>query len=59
MTELGTILGFTGSLRKGSYNKLLLKACFNLLPENVRLETFDLEGIPPFNQDFENQPQKK
>ena len=30
-----------------------------LCPENAKLEIFDLEGIPPFNQDFENQPPEK
>jgi len=48
-----TILGFAGSLRKGSYNKSLLKASGGLVPDNSVLETFDLEGIPPFNMDFE------
>ena len=45
------ILGFAGSLRKDSYNKALLRAASELLPEGVNLETFDLDGIPPFNQD--------
>ena len=47
------ILGFAGSLRKGSYNKALLRAAVELVPENATLEIFDLEGIPPFNQDLE------
>jgi len=47
------ILGFAGSLRKGSYNKALLRAAAELVPENATLEIFDLEGIPPFNQDLE------
>ncbi|MGA2368516.1 MAG: NAD(P)H-dependent oxidoreductase [Dehalococcoidia bacterium] len=47
------ILGFAGSLRKGSYNRSLLRAAGELLPEGITLETFDLEGIPPFNQDLE------
>lgn len=51
-----TILGFAGSLRKGSYNKALLRTATELVPKNARLEIFDLEGIPPFNQDMENQP---
>jgi chromate reductase len=50
------ILGFVGSLRKGSYNKALMRAASELLPEDATLEVFDLEGIPPFNQDLENQP---
>jgi chromate reductase len=53
------ILGFAGSLRKNSYNKALLRAASQLTPKNVVLETFDLEGIPPFNQDLENQPPDK
>jgi chromate reductase len=54
--KLITILGFAGSLRKNSFNKSLLRAAVELCPENAKLEIFDLEGIPPFNQDFENQP---
>ena len=53
------ILGLAGSLRKNSYNKALLRAAVQLAPKNTVLETFDLEGIPPFNQDFETQPPQK
>lgn len=53
------ILGFAGSLRKNSYNKSLLRAASELVPEGVELEIFDLEGIPPFNQDLEDQPVEK
>jgi chromate reductase len=53
------ILGFAGSLRKGSYNRSLLRAAEELLPPNVELEIFDLEGIPPYNQDLEQQPPTK
>jgi chromate reductase len=53
------ILGFAGSLRKGSYNRALLRAALELLPKDARLEIFDLDGIPPFNQDLENQPSDK
>jgi chromate reductase len=56
MGEPVKILGFVGSLRKGSYNKALMRAALELLPEDAALEVFDLEGIPPFNQDLENQP---
>jgi chromate reductase len=54
-----SILGFAGSLRKDSYNKSILRAALEMVPEEARLEIFDLEGIPPFNQDFENQPPEK
>jgi chromate reductase len=49
------ILGFAGSLRKDSYNKALLRAAVELAPKSAVIETFDLEGIPPFNQDLETQ----
>jgi chromate reductase len=53
------ILGFAGSLRLGSYNKALLRAAVDLVPDDMHLEIFDLEGIPPFNQDTEqNMPDK-
>ena len=47
-----TILGFAGSLRKNSYNKALLRVAMELVPKSAKLEIFDLEGIPPFNQDL-------
>ena len=50
------ILGFVGSLRKGSYNKALMRAAVELVPENASIAVFDLQGIPPFNQDLERQP---
>ncbi len=53
------ILGFAGSLRKQSYNRALLSAANEMVPENATLEILDLEGIPPFNQDLENEPPEK
>jgi chromate reductase len=50
------ILGLAGSLRKGSYNRALLRAAGELMPEEARLEIFDLAGIPMFNQDLELLP---
>jgi len=54
-----SILGFAGSLRKGSYNKSLLRAALEMVPTEAELQIFDLEGIPPFNQDLEKQPPEK
>ncbi len=54
-----SILGFAGSLRQGSYNKAILRAAQEMLGEEAQLEIFDLEGLPLFNQDFENQPTEK
>lgn len=59
MSNQISILGFAGSLRKNSYNKALLYAAMELLPKDAKLEIFDLEGIPPFNQDLENNPPQK
>jgi len=53
------ILGFAGSLRKQSYNRALLSAANEMVPDGVTLEILDLEGIPPFNQDLELQPPDK
>ena len=53
------ILAFAGSLRKGSYNKALVRAAVEVAPENVVMEVFDLEGIPPFNQDLESTPTQR
>ena len=54
-----TILGFAGSLRKDSYNKSILRAARELAPEDAEIEIFDLEGIPPFNQDLETKMPEK
>ena len=51
------ILGFAGSLRNGSYNKSILRAATELLPENAELEIFDLKDIPMYNQDLDGQAQ--
>ena len=59
MENIVKILGFAGSLRKASYNRSLLRAALDLVPKDATLEIFDLEGIPPFNQDFENQPSER
>jgi len=54
-----SILGFAGSLRKESYNKALLRAALELVPDGASLEIFELDGIPPFNQDLEQTPPEK
>jgi chromate reductase, NAD(P)H dehydrogenase (quinone) len=53
------ILGFAGSLRQDSYNKMLLRTGVALASEGTEIELFDLEGIPPFNQDLEGDPPDK
>lgn len=53
------ILGIAGSLRRESYNRAALRAATKLLPEGAILETFELDGIPVFNQDEEQNPPAK
>jgi chromate reductase, NAD(P)H dehydrogenase (quinone) len=53
------ILGFAGSLRKGSYNRALLRAALEVVPGDAHLEIFDLEGMPIFNQDLESNPPQR
>jgi chromate reductase, NAD(P)H dehydrogenase (quinone) len=53
------ILGIAGSLRRESYNRSALRAAIELLPEGATLEIFELDGIPAFNQDDEQNPPAK
>jgi chromate reductase, NAD(P)H dehydrogenase (quinone) len=53
------ILGIAGSLRKGSYNQGALRAATGLVPDGASLEIFELDGIPGFNQDEEQDPPEK
>ncbi len=50
------ILGIAGSLRRGSFNKAVLRSAISLAPSNVTLETFDIGSFPLFNQDDEKSP---
>ena len=56
MADEVSILGFAGSLRRQSYNRAALRAAVKLVPSGITLNTFDLDGIPPFNQDHEKEP---
>ena len=47
------VVGIAGSLRQGSYNRALLSAAQELGPDGMHIETFDLGGLPMFNQDLE------
>ena len=52
------ILGFTGSLRKESYNRAALRAAQELLPANTTLEIFSIGDLPPYDeQDEQNEPE--
>ena len=50
------ILGIAGSIRKASLNRAALRAAAELVPEGAELSTFEIDEIPPFNQDKEADP---
>ncbi len=54
MTDKLNILGIVGSLRKGSYNKALLRAAIELAPVNTEIEIVEINDLPLYNQDLEN-----
>lgn len=54
-----TILGIAGSLRRESYNRAALRAAAKLVPQGAKLDIFELDGIPGFNQDDEKNPPAK
>lgn len=53
------ILGIAGSLRQASYNRGTLRAAVELAPDGAEIEIFELNGIPGFNQDEEQNPPEK
>ena len=53
MAEKIKVLGFAGSLRKGSYNKSLIRVARELAPEGMEIDFFDLANIPLYNADVE------
>jgi chromate reductase, NAD(P)H dehydrogenase (quinone) len=53
MADKIEVLGFAGSLREKSYNRALLRAAEEGLPEGMKLEIFDLSNIPFYNADVE------
>ena len=42
-----SILGFAGSLRRGSYNRALLRSAAELAPAGTAIEIFHLSEVPP------------
>ena len=59
MSESITILGIAGSLRKASYNRGALRAAQEVAPPDAKIEIFDLNGIPIFNQDEDKRPPER
>jgi chromate reductase len=59
MSTTLTILGIAGSLRKDSYNRAALRAAQKLVPEAMRIDIFDLRGIPLYDGDQESPPPER
>jgi chromate reductase len=59
MSKAVRILGIAGSLRHDSYNRAALRAATQLLPEGASIDVFELDGLPGFNQDEEQNPPAK
>jgi chromate reductase, NAD(P)H dehydrogenase (quinone) len=59
MSQITRILGIAGSLRRESYNRAALRTATQLVPQDTTLDTFELDGIPGFNQDEEKNPPAK
>lgn len=55
MSKTIRILGIAGSLRRRSYNRAATK----LAPEGATIDMFEIDGIPPFSEDDEQDPPAK
>jgi len=51
--KITTIVGLSGSLRRGSLNTALLHAAAQLMPDDAKLEVKTIHGIPLYNADEE------
>lgn len=50
-----TLVGLSGSLRRGSYNTMLLRAAAELAPRGSRIEVASIAGIPLYDGDVESE----
>ena len=53
MTTPIRVLGIAGSLRKASFNRGLLRAATELLPDGMSLEAYEIAALPLYNGDLE------
>lgn len=49
------IVAFAGSLRRGSFNRALIRAAQELAPEGMTIETIEIGELPFYNADVEAQ----
>lgn len=50
---MATVVGISGSLRKGSFNTALLRAAIELAPAELSIEVSSIRGIPLYDGDLE------
>ncbi|MBU6507903.1 MAG: NAD(P)H-dependent oxidoreductase [Alphaproteobacteria bacterium] len=56
MADAITVFAICGSLRKGSFNRMALKAAAENLPSGMTLDQYDRLGeVPPYNEDVRQQ----
>lgn len=53
MNKNKSILAFSGSLRKNSYNRILLHKMIELAPNDIEMIEYDISTIPLYNEDLE------
>jgi chromate reductase len=53
MAETLRIAGIPGSLRRGSFNRALLRVAVELAPEELEIRTHPLDDVPLYNGDVE------
>lgn len=54
MTQQIKVLGIVGSLRQASYNRALIRAAQELVPDGMTIEVADISKLPLFDEDIES-----
>jgi chromate reductase len=54
--ETLTFAGYAGSLRKNSYNRMLLRALAQAAPAGITIRELDISDVPLYNMDLEENP---